>query len=153
MPVPRFEVPSGVIDGVNTVFNVSVPYRPGTTAVFLNGLLLEPTLLDGWTETNPATGEITLKEPPRVTKVCPDVVQVFFIDTSPVLPETVVVRLHGRLRAVDELEGRLIAKNLLQGSVEALGSLEARLTTMTPLRGELEDQGELHGRVRAVCGG
>ena len=83
MPLPHFEVPTGVIDGVNTVFNVSQAYRPGTTAVFLTGLLLRADYDDGWTESDPSTGEITLKEPPRVTKITPDVVQVFYIDLSP----------------------------------------------------------------------
>ena len=90
MGLPRFEVPSGVIDGVNTVFTVSVPYISGTTAVWLNGVLLEPSLVDGWIESNPATGEITLKEPPQATGPCPDVLQVFFQDTTPDPPETVI---------------------------------------------------------------
>lgn len=152
MALPRFEVPSGAIDGVNTVFYVSVPYRPGTTAVFLNGLLLRADYSDGWTETDPTTGEVTLKEPPRVTKITPDVVQVFFIDTSPDILEAVIVeRLTGRLRETEELAGHLQSAVPLRASLDAEGSLEGRLASDVPLHGELIEDGVLHARLDAVC--
>ena len=47
MPIPRFEVPVGAVDGANTVYTTSVPYQAGSTAVFLNGLLLRPDLAAG----------------------------------------------------------------------------------------------------------
>jgi hypothetical protein len=150
MPQPRFEVPTGVIDDVNTVFYVSVPYKPGTTAVFLNGLLMEPSLLDGWTESDPATGEVTLNDPPRSGRGDPDVVQIFFIDLSPALPETVVERLTGRLTAVsDELTGRLVTETF-HAALDPSEGLEGRITTET-LNGTVEEPGQLHGRLEAVC--
>lgn len=152
MTWPHFEVATGPIDGVNLVFNVSMPYRPGTTAVFLNGLLLRADYTDGWTESDPLTGEVTLKEPPRVTKVTPDVVQVFFLDTSPaVLETTFVERLHGRLRALDDLEGRLVVQAALHASVDAPGALAGRLLPEPSLRGMLGDSGTLHGVLQCVC--
>lgn len=152
MPLPRFEVPAGVIDGVNTVFTVSTAYTPGTTAVFLNGLLLEKSRDDGWTETNPASGVVTLKEPPRVTKVTPDVVQIFFIDTSPaVLEARIVERLRGRLTDTGGLEGRLIFPGLLRASLEPSEGLEGHLRAEEPLYGELAGLETLHGRLEAVC--
>jgi hypothetical protein len=115
MPIPHFEVPTGAIDGVNTSFQVSVPYQPGSTAVFLNGLLQERSLEDGWYETDPLAGEIVLKEAPRPGVVGPDVLQVFFLDTSPALPEVVVQRIHGRLAAIGVLEGLLTRPRPIRG--------------------------------------
>lgn len=152
MALPHFEVPVGAVDGVNTVFNVSVPYRPGSTAVFLNGLLLREDYPDGWTESDPTTGEVTLKEPPRVTKITPDVVQVFYIDTSPDVLEAVIVeRLAGRLRETEELVGHLRSAEPLHGALVVEGSLEGHLTAGAPLHGKLIAEGELHGRLDAVC--
>jgi hypothetical protein len=115
MSIPHFEVPTGAIDGVNTVFHVSLPYQIGTTAVFLNGLLQERSLDDGWFESDPVTGEITLKEAPRPGALGNDVLQVFFLDTSPVLPTSVAQRIHGRLEAVGVLEGFLTRVRPLRG--------------------------------------
>jgi len=152
MPLPHFEVPVGAIDGVNVVFNVSRAYRPGTTAVFLNGLLLRADYDDGWTESDPATGEVTLKEPPRVTKITPDVVQVFYIDTSPDVLEAVIVeRLVGRLSVLEELEGHLATSEPLSASVEPLAPLEGTLQSSIELLGELESEESLHGVLEAVC--
>lgn len=152
MPLPHFEVPSGAIDGVNKVFTVSQAYQPGTTAVFLNGLLLRADYPDGWTESNPAAGEVTLKEAPRVTKITPDIVQVFFIDTSPdVLEQTIVCRLKGRLTDVDGLEGHLAPREPLRGSVDVSGGLEGHLEPEPTLHGELEGEETLHGHLEMVC--
>jgi hypothetical protein len=153
MPVPRFEVPSGAVDGVNTVYTVSVPYKLGTTAVFLNGLLQEKSLDDGWTETDPLAGEVTLKEAPQGSGACPDVIQIFFIDTSPEVDsvERVRERLRGRLRAVGTLDGALRQEALLRVSLDSLGALEGRLVADPPLRGVVEGKEPLRGRLKAVC--
>lgn len=152
MALPHFEVPSGVIDGVNTVFNVSQAYKPGTTAVFLNGLLLRADYTDGWTESNPATGEVTLKEPPRVTKITPDVVQVFYIDTLPDVLEAVIVeRLRGRLEAVDTLEGHMTPTEPVRGVLEPHSGLEGHLEPEPTLHAELDDHGAIEGHLEAVC--
>lgn len=151
MALPRFEVPLGAINGVNRVFNVSIPYKPGTTAVFLNGLLLRADYTDGWVESDPSTGEVTLNEPPRVTKITPDVVQVFFIDTSPDVLEAVIVeRLIGRLRVLEDLEGRLVSESI-QASLDVYDTLAGRLMSESALHGELTDEGILHGQLEAVC--
>jgi hypothetical protein len=153
MPVPHFEVPTGDIDGINTVFYVSVPYLPGSTAVFRNGLLQERSLEDGWYETDPGSGEIALKEAPRGTPTgYPDVLQVFFIDTSPVLPETVVQQLHGRLRASEELSARMVGVGQLRGSVEAAGTLAGHLVGVFPISCRIEEVGRLRGCLVLRCG-
>lgn len=154
MALPHFEVPAGVIDGVNVVFTVSMPYRPGSTAVFLNGLLLRADYTDGWIESDPTTGEVTLKEPPRVTKITPDVVQVFFLDTSPTVLEAVIIeRLHGRLRVLDDLTGHLVLQTPLQASLEVLGALTGHLATEPLLHGVVDETGMLRGQLDCVCGG
>lgn len=134
MPSPRFEVPSGVIDGVNTVYTVSRPYKPGSTAVFLNGLLQERNLDDGWFETDAVAGTVTLKEAPRFIGACPDVLQVFFIDTSPALPETELCRIKGRIRSAPKLTGQLRDAQALQGRVAASGRLSGRVSTSLKVR-------------------
>lgn len=152
MPLPHFEVPTGAIDGVNLVFNVSQAYKPGTTAVFLNGLLLRADYADGWVESSPALGRITMKEPPRVTKITPDVVQVFYIDLSPdVFEEVIVCQLVGHLRELESLEGRLIPSAVFRSSLNVSGSLEGHLDSERSLRAELTDHGSLHGRLEEVC--
>lgn len=154
MALPHFEVPAGAIDGVNVVFTVSVPYRPGSTAVFLNGLLLRADYTDGWLESDPVLGEVTLKEPPRVTKITPDVVQIFYLDTSPTVLEAVIIeRLHGRLHVLDDLAGRLAALETLRASLDVLGALAGRLEPEPSLHGLVDDVDVLHGKLECVCEG
>lgn len=150
MPLPRFEVPSGTIDGVNTIFFVSQPYRPGSTAVFLNGLLTERSLVDGWFETDPAIGQVTLKEAPKSIGDCPDVLQIFYLDTSPALPETEVTSITGTLDAVDELDGLLLDPVLLSGALEPTPGLFGTLLAPLPLVGSLGDTDALTG-ILEVC--
>lgn len=82
MSFPHFEPLIGVVDGVNTTFYTSVPYRPLSTAVFLNGQLKRADFEDGWSEVDPAAGRIDLKEAPLSTAYT-DVLQAFFLDTTP----------------------------------------------------------------------
>ena len=145
-------MPAGVVDGVNTVFTVSLPYNPGSTAVFNNGLLQERSLEDGWFETNPATGVITLKEAPRDTPAgCPDIIQVFYLDTSAALPETEVTPLSGRLRAVDDLRGRLFELDAWRGRIKELDEMTGVLIATDVLFGEAETIERLTGRMAEVC--
>lgn len=103
MPQPRFEVALGTIDGINKVFTVSVAYAPNTTAVFVNGALYRKDWDNGWYETDPATGTVTLKEAPLLG----DTVQIFFTDTSAPLVEEEVTPLHGQLSDIARLRGVL----------------------------------------------
>lgn len=148
MPSPRFEVPSGVIDGVNTVYTVSRPYKPGSTAVFLNGALQERSLDDGWFETDPSAGTVTLKEAPRSIGACPDVLQIFFIDTSPALPETEITRIKGRIRPTPRLTGRLRDAQALQGRVAAAGRLTGRVQSSLRVRASVTGVRRIKGTIR-----
>jgi hypothetical protein len=147
---PRFEVPAGTIDGVNTVFTVSLAYLPGSTAVWLNGVLLEPSLVDGWTESNPAAGEITLKEAPQSSGPCPDVLQVFFKDTLPDPAETVIDQICGTIVEEVSVRGCLV-EDVLVGEVAPESALSGLLVCDDiPLVGLLEPEETLVGVVE-VC--
>ena len=104
MAQPRFEIAVGAIDGSNKIFRVSAPYVSSSTAVFLNGKLCRKDWDDGWEETSPAAGTITLKEAP----LAGDSVQVFFTDLSPARTEGEVTPLHGHLTAVGTVRGRVV---------------------------------------------
>jgi hypothetical protein len=141
MPSPRFEVPAGAVDGVNTVYTVSMPYSAGTTAVFLNGLLQERNLMDGWYETNPGAGIITMKEAPRAIGCNADVVQVFFLDRTPSPPPTlgsVAFNLKGIIRA-HQMRG------LLSPSLQ----ISCRITSAKSLHGHLDLRKDLRGSIKA----
>lgn len=149
MPIPRFEVPQGPIDGTNVSFFVSQPYRPGSTAVFLNGQLKREDYDDGWVESDPSVGKIDLKEPPKPSPGGPDVVQVFYIDTSPALPGESIRDLKGRLRAIDRLSGRLIPEGSLQAFLRETELLSGRVEEV-PLKGLVKKIKTLKASVR-IC--
>jgi len=147
MPSPRFEVPAGLVNGVNTVFTVSMPYGPGTTAVFLNGLLLERSLDDGWFETDPDLGIVTLNEAPR-SHGAPDVIQIFFMDRSPALPETMIFRLKGIIRASPVLKGKLSQVQPMTGYLESPKPLIGQLAERKDLRGSISMRPSLKGYLK-----
>lgn len=76
--VTVIEVPSGAIDGVNTAFQTSKPYLPGSLYYFLNGQLKRPDLDDGFVETDPTAGKFQVKEAPLTD----DVVQVYYLTSE-----------------------------------------------------------------------
>lgn len=65
----RVEEASGVVNGSNKVFSVSLPYQVGTLKLLVNGQLRQIDDDDGWTESNPATGEFTMLIPPDNDKI------------------------------------------------------------------------------------
>lgn len=76
MSFPRFETPSGAVNGSNRIFHTGTDYRSGTPRVWLNGLLLVKFGRDGWTEMGGK--KLQLHEAPRVG----DTVQVFYTPIS-----------------------------------------------------------------------
>lgn len=145
MPIPRFEVPSGAIDDVNTTFVTSVPFQAGTTAVFLNGLLLRDDLIDGWTEIDPDGGIFSMKEAPRSSGACPDVLQVFFIDTSPQLPEEVITGICGTLEVDGAISGTLSPDLALCGAVEIESGVTALVTPEWAMLATVEVEAAISG--------
>jgi hypothetical protein len=140
MSNPHFEVAGGTIDGVNVLFTTSLPYTPGTVAVFLNGQLLRT---NEWMELGGRTFQ--LAQPP----VPPDMVQVFYLDQSPVQPGVEVTPLQGVIKPISDIAGSLQELGQMSGTVAStpepmLGSIVsqqtvlAQLDDVTPLRGTIE---------------
>lgn len=112
MSIPHFEVPSGAINGSNTVFTLSQSYQVGTTAVFVNGVLMQRDLEDGWFETNSVTGVITLKIAPTVG----DVLQVFYTDLESDIEEAAI--LSGTIEDFPDIAASLIEDEIFAAVVE-----------------------------------
>jgi hypothetical protein len=151
MASPRFEVPSGAIDNVNVTFTLSRSYTPGSVAVFLNGQLKRVDYDDGWIETDPVAGIVTLKEAPKAAGTYEplDVVQIFYIDTEPLPPEieAVAEALPGVVEEEVDVVGLLLQDEDLFAPV-----LEAELAVYgllseddLPVEGELEPEEEIIG--------
>ena len=149
MPVPHYEVPSGVIDGVNLVYTVSVAYQPGSVAVFLNGQLKRQDLDDGWTETDPATGEVTLAEAPRSIGLCPDVLQIFFLDTTPLAIEQTVNRIKGRIRTHQAVRGTLRGAVRAKGRLETVETIRGKVANRSEYKARVQTFARVHGRIRS----
>ena len=89
----HFEQPVGIIDGINVVFTTSAAYIPGSIVVFLRGIPRVAAWEDGWFETDPTTGTVTLKEPP----VLGDDVQFMWCEDIGDVVECAVEPLHGMI--------------------------------------------------------
>lgn len=114
MALPRFETLVGAIDGVNVTYLTSVPYRATTVAVFLNGQLKVRTFTDGFAETSPGGGVITMNEAPRTG----DVVQAYYWDTAPDTVERAICPLKGSIGVKDTLVARQRSKDGLHGKLD-----------------------------------
>jgi hypothetical protein len=96
-------------------------YTPGSTAVFLNGQLKRPSstgILDGWVETSPILGTVTLDEAPLTD----DVVQVFYLDTnpSPIIVVQTVEGLEAEIRDIDQLDAEIVDVEELDAVMETM---------------------------------
>ena len=145
MSQPQFESLLGTIDGVNTTFFTPTPYTAGTLAVYDNGQLQMHHAGNPWTETNPATGEVTLAFAPEGG----DTIAAFYMDTTEVLPETEIVELDGTIEEVDGITGALTDSEDLAGYIEEAESLSGELSA-DYLDGTIEDVESLEGEL-IVC--
>ena len=143
MGIPRFEPLTGTVDGANKVFTASSAYSPGSTAVFTNGVLQRADLDDGWSESNPATGEITYTEAPHTG----DIPQICYIDTTPDSPEVNIENITGQLDPEPGLTAALGA-SALSGSLGSDAALTGTLAADAVLSGQLEPDGEITGQVK-----
>jgi len=57
-----WEIPTPLPDGATDVFVVVAPYKPGTLSVWHDGVLVGPSLDNGFLETGASS--FTMKEPP-----------------------------------------------------------------------------------------
>ena len=111
--IPRFEVPTGAVDGVNRVFRTQFPYIAETTAIFINGKMYRREWDDGWVETDPDTGSLLLNEAPSLG----DDVQVFYTDRT-LYPKVAEVQLLvGKIQPTQELQGVLRIESTLRATV------------------------------------
>jgi hypothetical protein len=126
MGIPHFEVLSGAVNGVNLVFTTSVPYTAGTLAVYLNGQLLLNPGGNPWTETNPATGAVTIhsEELPETG----DVVAAFYLDTTNAYTGEEVEQIYGSINEIDDLAGILVTAQNLSANVYEPDTLSGILT-------------------------
>lgn len=150
MPSPRFEVPAGAVDGVNTVFTVSMPYSVGSTAVFRNGLLQQRDLDDGWFETDPNAGIVTMKEPPSAFGF-PDIIQIFFLDRTPSpapAPGTVAFNLKGIIKASKKMTATLASSLQITGYISSAKPLLGQLELRKDLRGSIQAHPTLKATIR-----
>ena len=150
MPLPHFEVLSGAVDGVNTTFTASMAYTSGSTAVFLNGQLKRPHVAgvqDGWVETSPPAGVVTLDEAPRSPN---DVVQMFYLDTSPAAqivqagPEPLsatiqdISAIDASFEDVADLSAEIVTPQVLDASIDDLSQLAGSMVDVVKLAATLE---------------
>jgi hypothetical protein len=126
MGIPYIEVAAGPIDGSNLVFTVSRAYQPLSTAVFLNGQLKVRTNADGWAETSPALGSVTLNQAPLVG----DVVEIYYLDTSPTLFTLGMFPLSGTVKPIGDWQGALVVLSgeCWQGKLAPVGDWQGTLT-------------------------
>jgi len=144
MAVPTFEVPTGAINGTNTVFITSVAYKAGSTAVFVNGLLRVGSDDDGWVETDSTTGTITLTTAPLTG----DIVQVFYLDTTPDVADS-YCELTGTLEDTTAISGSLETSGTISGTLTDTTTYTATLSTSSDLTGTMVDQDAISGTVDA----
>jgi len=153
MPTPRFEVLSGVINGANLVFTASVPYSAGTTALYLNGQLLNPSgPMPAWVETSPATGAITFDPACHIPRVG-DVIQMFFLDAA--VDDTIVEEVCSFQATVldtqSALIGRLFDEEIVAGMVVEDSKDLIGMVLDVSLLGMLADETRLSGHLCEEC--
>ncbi len=141
MGLPHFDELVGTIDGVNQTFYAPLAYTPNTTAALLNGQMKKKSFIDGWSESNPALGEITLNEAPRVG----DVVHLFYLDTTDAVFVEEITEISGTLADTDLLSGNIAEADTLAGSLEDQSMLDGRLTDVDFLTGAIADADQLVG--------
>jgi hypothetical protein len=78
----HIEIPSGSVNGTNTVFYVSLPYVAGSVRIWVGGMLLQhQDTTEGIIESDPATGEIEFYTAPTGGSQ-PDVLHVRYIEAA-----------------------------------------------------------------------
>lgn len=150
MPAPIFQVLSGTINGVNDTFFFSVPYTPGTVALYYNGQLLLHGGGNPWIESNPATGEVRIIDAQLIPIATSgghpgEVLAGFALDTTTEAETVEISELQGNIVTRRALSG-VISADALVGAIEGLGQLSGLLES-APLSGVLESVGQLDGRV------
>jgi len=112
---------------------------------------MERNLDDGWFETDPSAGSVTLKEAPRSIGKCPDAIQIFFLDTAAALPETQIFRLKGYIRRSPVLRGELRSVQQMRGVIDSSRKISGKVDLRKRLRGTVTETSRIRARIR-ICG-
>lgn len=135
MSDPRFEEPSGTVDGVNTTFSLVAPYVAGTLAPLLNGLVLNST---EFIETSPIAGTYDYATAPRVG----DAVAAFYLAASDLVLTTPVLELQGVIVS-SSIVGEVALSGASTGAIVA-ADVSGEVVT-TALEGVTTSTGDLIG--------
>jgi hypothetical protein len=107
---------------------------------------------DGWFETDPNAGIITMKEPPSAYG-WPDVIQVFFLDRTPSpapAPGTVAFNLKGIIKASKKTKATLTTGIPITGTISSANPLIGHLDLRKDLRGSISSHQVIRATIR-VC--
>lgn len=143
MAIPRTENAIGAINGANTSFTTPTPYTPGSLVAFLSGQLKRPDFDDGLIEDDPPTGTFTMKEPPLTG----DVVQVRYLDTTPVAAGEEVEGLTGQVIELDSLTAQLSDLDALAASPTDLDAMSGSIDEVDSATGSVDDVDVVSGTV------
>lgn len=144
----KLEIPTGAINGVNRVFTVSRSYITQSVAVYFSGTLHRADNTDGWVETSPLLGTITLNEAPLIG----DDIQVLFLyneTTSSVSPNSEKnIFIKASIYSEHSIDAK-ISKNL---EIKTQINLDARINTKLdfdpiPIKGSIANDIQIKGIV------
>jgi len=151
---PRFVAAIGLVDGVNRVFGTGHPYHPGTTALYVRGLLRVRTDDDGYVESDPAAGLIELNEAPLPGRPSDpsdpgDRVMIFFLDEPSESGDDTVQAISGTI-SYDPVEGT-IGHDDVGGAIDFPVEVVGSISESSQVSGSVEAT-EISGTLR-VCNG
>ena len=148
MPTGHWETPTGAVDGVNLIHFVSKPYVPGSVAVSVD-IPLRADYDDGWIESNPLTGEVTMKEAPNPGET----IRIWYLDFTTDVVETTPIS--GTLVVSPaELEGILVDSTIMISGMVVTTALLAGNISIVGINGVIEDKqliGTLEDKTPIMC--
>ena len=148
MPIPyhaRFVVMVGQRDGVNLVFNTpgNEAFVPESNVVFVRNIPRVKTNDDGWADTDPTQGIVTLKEAPEKD----DSVMMLYAASDAAAE---VTTMSGTIDARDDLAGSLIETDVLVGTIAQAETLSGTLEAQTDLSGVVREIDNIYGTLVEV---
>jgi len=152
MGLPIYEIPTGVINGVNDTFFTTSAYTSGSLAIFLNGQLLKNSTGDPWTEINSVTGEFEIAADciPGQDGV-DDQLAVFYIDTTTAFVGSEVTEIAGSVQQLDTLSATLLANvDGRIGSVNQDLPICAAISNITTSSGSIQQIERLSGTITCL---
>ncbi len=140
----KFEILTGAVDNVNTVFTTPHGvYVAGTTRLLVRGIpQTETDTCGGWFETDPSTGTVTLKEAPCEG----DLVQLMYCIEVADTPESEITPITGCIETTAaEISGYLCSESEVLGCLEELPELLCGSIETESIVGNLSTLDEICG--------